>query len=121
MDPGHENRPEPGADIDPATVTSLRAGNSLGPGLAAFTGVTFFVYLLIKLAAGTVPFDMGFVVQIVVAAALMGVGCGLLYRARYFYVAVETPDGRRRIAGLSKAQQQALVARLSSQGADGAR
>jgi len=101
-------------DIDPSAVTGVRAGNQLYPGLACFTGVTFFVYLLVKAASGAVPFDMALVAQVAAAAAMGGVGAGLLVRGRYFYVVLETADGPRRIAGLSKTQQRALVARYGA-------
>jgi hypothetical protein len=102
-----------GSGIDPATVTAVRKGNRLEPGLAAFTGVTFLVYLLVKAASGAVPFDMWLVAQVAFSAALLGVGGGLMARGRYFYVAVETAEGVRRIGGLTKAEQTALAERLS--------
>lgn len=105
-----------GVEIDPAQVQRVRAGNALGPGLAAFTGVSFLVYLLVKLASGAVAADIGFAVQVGVAAALAGGGAGLLVRARYFYVVVETAAGPRRFAGLSRAEQQDLVAALTPPG-----
>jgi hypothetical protein len=101
-----------GVDIDPATVRDVRTGNRLTPGLAAFTGVSFLVYLAVKVASGTLPLDAGGWTQIGVSAALGGYGFGLLVRARYFYVDVVTDAGTRRFAGLSKAEQQALAARL---------
>jgi len=105
-----------GDDIDPDTVRAARGGNALGPGLAAFTGVSFFAYLLIKAFSGQTAVDGAFYAQIAVSAALAGVGVGLLVRARYFTVTVETTEGRRRIAGLSKAEQTALLARLAPGG-----
>ena len=103
-------------DVDPSAVTAVRAGNALWPGLAAFTGVSFLVYLLVKLAAGTVAFDTGFVVQIAVSIALLAAGGVALMRARYFYVELETPDGKRRAAGLTKAERDALAARFEGAG-----
>lgn len=52
-------------------------------------------------------------------AALAGVGVGLLVRARYFSVTVATTEGRRRFAGLSRAEQTALLARLTPAETDG--
>lgn len=98
-------------DIDPAAVTGVRTGNQLYPGLACFTGVTFFVYLLVKAASGAVAFDMALVAQVAAAAAMGGIGAGLLVRGRYFFVVLETAAGPRRINGLSKAEQRALAAR----------
>jgi hypothetical protein len=105
-----------GVEIDPATVREVRTGNKLTPGLAAFTGFSFLVYLLVKLAAGTMPLDAGAWTQLGVAAALAGVGAGLLVRARYFYVDVVTDEGVRRFPGLSKAEQQAAAAALGAKG-----
>ena len=102
-----------GDDIDPETVRAARGGNALTPGLAAFTGVSFFAYLLVKAASGQTAIDAAFYGQLIVSAALAGVGVGLLVRARYFTVTVETTEGRRRIAGLSKGEQTALLARLA--------
>lgn len=102
-----------GVTFDTAAVTRVRRGNRLEPGLAAFTGVTFLVYLLVKAVGGAVPFDMWLVAQVAFSAALLGVGGGLLARGRYFYVVVETAEGSRRIGGLSKAEQTALAERLA--------
>ena len=105
-----------GVEVDPATVRDVRAGNKLTPGLAAFTGVSFLVYLLVKVAGGTMPLDAGAWAQLGVSAALAGVGAGLLARGRYFYVDVVTDDGVRRFPGLSKAEQTAAVAALGRAG-----
>ncbi|SEA37655.1 hypothetical protein [Rubrimonas cliftonensis] len=100
--------------LDPAAVRHVRAGNSLTPGLACFTGVSFFVYLVTKGLSGAATVDVGLMVQIVVAAALAGVGGGLLARGRYFSATLETDDGPIRLKGLSKADQRAVVARYGA-------
>jgi hypothetical protein len=107
-----------GERIDPATVASVRAGNALWPGLAAFTGVSFLVYLLVKWAGGTTPVDAGLFAQLAVAALLLAIGAAAMARGRYFFLVVETKAGRRRFGGLSKAEQVALAARLGPQSAD---
>ena len=101
-----------GVEIDPSSVRDVRTGNKLTPGLAAFTGFSFLVYQLVKLAGGTMALDAAAWTQLGVAAALSGVGAGLLARARYFYLDVVTDDGVRRFAGLSKAEQTAFAAAL---------
>lgn len=98
-------------DIDPAQVTGVRAGNALWPGLLAFTGVSFFVYLLIKLAGGAIAADAGTFAQIGVSAVLLIAGGWVLVRARYFFVIVEMGETERKIGGLSKAEQVALMER----------
>lgn len=101
---------------DPAAVTAVRTGNQLYPGMACFTGVTFLVYLLVKGFSGAVPFDMSLVAQVAAAAALAGMGGGLLARGRYFFVVLETAEGPRRIAGLSKQRQSEIAARYGKAG-----
>lgn len=100
--------------IDPAEVSSTRAGNSLWPGLLAFTGVSFAVYLAVKGASGTVPMDTALFAQLAVSAAMTVIGVVLLLRARYFYVVVEAATGTRRIGGLSKAEQTVLLERIEA-------
>jgi hypothetical protein len=102
-----------GERIDPAEVTAVRQGNALGPGLAAFTGVSFLVYLLVKWASGATPFGADLLVQLAVSAALLVAGGALLARARYFYVVVETRTGRRKFSGLSRAEQAEIRDRLA--------
>lgn len=102
--------------LEGARVTAVREGNSLWPGLAAFTGITFVVYLLVKVSSGATPLDAGFATQIGLAGALAGLGGWLMIRARYFYVDVETEGGRRRIKGLTKPEQQEIARRLAPAG-----
>lgn len=97
--------------LDAADVRAVRAGNSLMPGLACFTGVSFFVYLVTKGLSGAAAVDVALMVQIVVSAALAGGGGGLLARGRYFSATLETDTGPIRLTGLSKAEQRAIVAR----------
>lgn len=106
--------------LDPAAVRRVRAGNALWPGLAAFTGVTFLVYLGVKALGGLIAVDAGFAGQMAVAAALLVLGGVALARGRYFWVEVETSDGRRRAGGMTKARQQAIVARLAPDQRSGA-
>lgn len=109
------DRPEL-AGLDPASVTAARGGNDVKPGLALFTGLSFLVYLLVKAASGATPVDAGLFAQVAVAAALTGVGGGLMKRARYFTVTLEAPDGPVRLKGLSRAEQQAILARFAPDG-----
>ncbi len=102
-----------GVAIDPATVTAVRKGNRLEPGLATFTGLSFLAYLLVKAFSGAVPLDMWLVAQVAFSAAMLGVGGGLMARGRYFYLVVETAEGARRFGGLTKAEQTALAERLA--------
>ncbi len=99
-------------DVDPAQVTGARAGNALWPGLAAFTGVSFLAYLLVKLASGAVAADVGTFAQIAVSIALLAVGGWGLVRARYFTVTLEMGQRSRKIGGLSKPEQAALMERF---------
>ena len=105
--------PEP-EDLDPASIREVRMGNALGPGLLAFTGVSFFAYLLVKLGAGTIEGDLAFYGQLAVSSAMTVVGGALLARGRYHYVRVVTEDGVRWFRGLSKAEQSALAERFES-------
>ena len=73
---------DPADGVDPADVTAIRTGNALTPGLLAFTGMSFFAYLLIKAAAGTVPIDLGWGLQVDFSAAILSSGGGLMARAR---------------------------------------
>jgi hypothetical protein len=100
------------AEIEPARVRAVREGNALWPGLFAFTGVSFLIYLAVKGASGAAEADAGLFAQLGLAGALAAYGGWLMARARYFYVEVETAEGRRRIAGLTKTEQQALAARF---------
>lgn len=108
----HAPQLPPGHDIDPADVTEVRAGNAIWPGLCAFTGVSFLVYLLVKVAAGQMAADVAGVAQIAFSAVMLGVGGAALRRGRYFYVAAETRHGARRVLGLTKSEQTRLAARL---------
>lgn len=98
-----------GREIDPTTVTGVRAGNALWPGLTTFTGLSFLVYLLIKLATGALQADAGAAVQIGASALLLAVGGRAMARARYFRVTVETTAGPMRFDGLSKAEQREIM------------
>lgn len=98
---------------DPSQVTAARAGNALWPGLCAFAGVTFLVYLGVEALSGVVPVNVALFGQLAAAAALAAVGVTALMRARYFYVELETENGRRRLSGLSKAEQRAAMARYA--------
>jgi hypothetical protein len=93
-------------------IRAARASNAIGPGLALFTGVSFLVYLLVKLAAGTVAADAGTFGQIAVSVLLFVWGLVLMLRGRFHFVTVETDEGSRRIKGLSKAEQNALMAQF---------
>lgn len=96
--------------IDPATVTAVRPGNAIWPALLLFTGVSFLVHgaaLAIggqPLGSTTLLFEFG------ASAVFTLIGGVAMARRRYFFVTVETTAGRRRIGGLTKAEQQALVA-----------
>ena len=57
-----------------AGVRAERAGNAIWPGLIAFTGITFVVYLLVKLSSGAVALDASLAAQIGLAGALAGYG-----------------------------------------------
>jgi hypothetical protein len=95
-------------------IRSVRAGNAIGPGLALFTGVSFLVYLLVKLAAGTVAADAGTFGQIALSVVLFAWGLALMLRGRFHFVTVETEAGTRRLKGLSKAEQSALMAQFEA-------
>lgn len=101
----------PEIDIDPSEVTEVREGNALWPGLAAFTGVSFFVYLGVEAAMGVIPLSGALIGQLLFSAALGAFGVLSLARARYFYVELRTAAGKTRIGGLTKAQQREIVAR----------
>ena len=101
------------ADIDPRSVRAVRTGNALWPGLAAFTGLSFLVYLLVKAVSGAVAADVGLYVQLAVSAALLAAGAVGLARARYFFLVVETESGARRIKGLTKPEQTAFAKALT--------
>lgn len=79
-------------------------GNAIGPGLALFTGASFLVYLLVKLAAGAVDADPATFGRIAVSAALFVWGLVLMLRGRFHFVIVEMDEGSRRSKGLSKAE-----------------
>ncbi len=91
-------------------AVGVRAGNRLWPGLSAFTGVTFLVYLGVKALSGAVARDAALAAQLVFSLALAVIGAAVLARGRYFYAEIETPTGRRRFQGLTKARQQEIVA-----------
>lgn len=99
-----------GETIDSADVISARGGNRLIPGLAAFTGISFLVYLLVKVASGELALNLSAFVQLGVSAALAGWGGGLLMKGRYFYVAVAAKSGPRRFNGLTKVEQTEILA-----------
>ena len=94
-------------------VREARGGNAIAPGMALFTGASFAIYLLVKLAAGTVAADTAFAGQLLVAAALLIWGGVVMKRGRFYHVTVVTAAGERRIKGLSKAQQVALLDRFA--------
>lgn len=103
-----------GVAVDPADVTNVRAGNALWPGLSAFTGVTFFVYLLVKLLNGQAALTPSLAAQIGVAGCLAGAGLWLLARGRYFYLVIDTAEGARKIGGLTKDERDRARERLSA-------
>jgi hypothetical protein len=107
-----ERRTIRGIEFDIAALRDVRPGAKLTPGLAAFTGFGFLIYSMVKLSGGTTPLDGAAWIQIGVAAALAGVGAGLLVRARHFYLDVVTDQGVTRLAGLSKAEQREIADRL---------
>lgn len=98
-------------EIDPARVTRLREGNAIWPGLLAFSGVTFLVYLGVEAASGAVAVNGALAAQLAVAAVLAVAGIYLMARARYFYVILTTDAGDVKFSGLSKAEQSALAER----------
>lgn len=98
--------------IDPARVTDIRASNALWPGMTAFVGVSFFVYLVIKLAGGLIEPTLANFGQIGVSFLLLAIGGWALRRGRYFRVTVLMGRDRRIFSGLSKAEQTALMERL---------
>ncbi|MFN3616101.1 MAG: hypothetical protein ACK4WC_16295 [Rubrimonas sp.] len=106
-----------GRTIDRADVISARGGNRVIPGLAAFTGLSFLVYLLVKIGAGTLPLGVSAFAQIVVSAALLGWGGGLLVKGRYFHVTLETRGGPIRFNGLTKGEQTEILALFDQTGA----
>lgn len=97
-------------------VKGVREGNAIWPGLIAFTGVTFVVYLLVKAAGGAVAIDVALFAQLGLAGALMAFGSWLLVRARYFHVTIETEAGSRKLGGLTKDEQREIVRRLRDPG-----
>lgn len=101
----------PEIDIDPSEVTEVREGNALWPGLTAFTGISFLVYLGVEAALGVVPPSGGLIGQLLFSAALAAFGILSLARARYFYVELGTAAGKKRIGGLSKPEQRDIAAR----------
>lgn len=101
----------PDIDIDPSEVTEVREGNALWPGLCAFTGVSFLVYLGVEAAVGAIPLSGTLIGQLLFSAALGAVGVVALARARYFHVELRTASGKTRIGGLTKAQQREIAAR----------
>jgi hypothetical protein len=101
------------ADIDPRSVRGVRSGNALWPGLAAFTGLSFLVYLAVKAVSGAVAVDVGLYAQLAVSAALLAAGAVGLARARYFFLVVDTDSGARRIKGLTKSEQTAFAEALT--------
>jgi prolipoprotein diacylglyceryltransferase len=105
-----------GRAFDPDKVTGVRTGNALWPGLTLFTGLSFAVYLAVKLATGALPMTAGGLAQFVVAVLLMTAGGWSILRARYFYVVVETQDGPTKIGGLTKGERD-LAAKMLQGGA----
>ena len=103
-----------GARIDRGAVTAVRAGNALWPGLSAFTGVTFLVYLSVKGLSGATPVDGALFGQLAFSAALLALGGAALARGRYFFVELREAGARRKFSGLTKARQQEIVAALGS-------
>lgn len=104
------------AEIDPAEVREVRVGNAIWPGLLAFTGVSFLIYLAVKAASGAAEADGALFAQLGLSGALAVFGVWLMARARYFYVEVETASGRRRVSGLTKAEQRTLADRMRGTG-----
>ncbi|TVQ52834.1 MAG: hypothetical protein EA355_14390 [Rhodobacteraceae bacterium] len=100
-----------GRRFDPSTVTGVRRGNAIWPGLTLFTGLSFAAYLGVKLATGALPMTAGGLAQFVVSVVLMTFGGWAILRARYFFIVVETAEGETRIGGLSK-QERDMAARL---------
>lgn len=103
-----------GAEIDPSTITAVRRGNAIWPGMLTFTGASFFVYLCVKLVSGLSEPSAGLYAQIAGSGVMGGIGAWLLARARYFYVQIDTTDGPTRVKGLSKPEQTALAERMEA-------
>jgi hypothetical protein len=100
-----------GRAFDPDKVTGVRTGNALWPGLTLFVGLSFSVYLGVKLATGALPMTASGLAQFVAAVLLLTVGGWAMLRARYFFVVVETAEGPTKIGGLTKGERD-MAARM---------
>ena len=102
--------------IDPATVTGIRGGNAIWPGLSLFTGVSFLIHAGVRVAGGESITSPGVLLE-AVASLLMTIYGGIaMAKRRYFFVTVQTTQGQRRIAGLTRQAQAALLAEAAQAG-----
>lgn len=96
--------------IDPATVTGMRPGNAIWPGLSLFTGLSFFVHSIAVGSAGAGLTSPAILAELGASLVFTAIGGIAMAKRRYFFVTVETTQGRQRIGRLTKAEQQALLA-----------
>lgn len=95
--------------IDPATVTAIRGGNAIWPGLSLFTGVSFLIHAAVRVASGDPVTNPGLLLEAGASLVMTIFGGIAMARRRYFVVTVETTTGRKRIGGLTRPAQMALL------------
>lgn len=103
--------------IDPATVTAIRGGNAIWPGLSLFTGVSFLIHAGVRVGGGEAFTSPGVLLEAGASLAMTIYGAITMTRRRYFFVTVETAQGQRRIGGLTQAAQIALLDEAEQAGA----
>ena len=96
--------------IDPATVTGMRPGNAIWPALSLFTGVSFLIHGFVLAFGGLGLTSPTVLFELAASAVFTAIGGIAMAKRRYFFVTVETTQGRRHIGRLTKAEQQALLA-----------
>ena len=99
------------------TVTAIRGGNAIWPGLWLFTGFGVLIHAGVRVGGGESFTSPGVLLGAGALLAITVFGASAMARRRYVFVTIDTTQGQRRLGGLTRAARAALPDEAAQAGA----